>query len=50
MLLSISEYLNTNKVDGALNIPHTKITKELGIPARKVTDKTLDRQIQVRMC
>jgi len=51
LLLSISEHLNTiNKVAVALNIPHTKITKELAIPVRKVTDKMLDRQIQVRMC
>jgi hypothetical protein len=44
MPLSISEYLNTiHKVDGALYIHHTKITKELAIDVRKVTDKMLDR-------
>jgi hypothetical protein len=36
--LSIYENLNiVNKVDGVLNVPHTKIAEELGISVSEVT-------------
>jgi hypothetical protein len=31
----------TNKVDSVMNVPHAKITEELGITVRKVTMKSL---------
>jgi hypothetical protein len=40
--LSILEKLNTiNIVDGVLKVPCTKITEEVGISVRKITDKML---------
>jgi hypothetical protein len=39
-----------NKVDGAPNVHCTKITEELRVPMRKVTDKMLGRSDRVRMC
>ena len=39
--LNIWRAEHDKKVDGVLNIPRTKMTEELGIPVRKVTDKIL---------
>jgi len=39
--LAISEKLNVIKCVIVRNIPRNKITEELGIPVRKVTDKML---------
>lgn len=38
-----------NKVDDVLNVPHTKITEELGLPVRNVMTKVFDGQLQVRI-
>jgi hypothetical protein len=48
--LLIFEKMNTiNKLDGVLNVPHTRIT-DVGILVRKVTVKMPDSQIPVQEC
>jgi hypothetical protein len=46
----MSEKLNIiNKVDGAINMPHTKFIKELNILVRQVMTKCPSGQLQNRM-
>jgi hypothetical protein len=48
--LSLSVKLNIiNKVESVANVPSTILTEEFSISVRKVTDKCLDEQIQLRM-
>jgi len=49
-LLSSEKPNVINKMDGAINVTHTKFIKELSIPVRQVMTKCPSGQLQNRMC